>query len=99
MTLCQTDETREGKAGMKRFYLPTEIITGAGVFADLGAYAAKYGARALLVCGPHSLRASGRLDRALSLLHDAGLTTTLYDAVSGEPTLDLIQAGLDALGR
>jgi alcohol dehydrogenase class IV len=79
---------------MKRFYLPTEIITGPGVLADLGAHAARYGTRPLLVCGVHSLRAAGRLDRALALLRDAGLTPTLYDAVSGEPTLDLIQAGL-----
>jgi alcohol dehydrogenase class IV len=80
---------------MKRFYLPTEIITGAGTFAELGTHAAQYGARALLVCGANSLRASGQLDRALALLHDAGLATTLYDAVAGEPTLNLIQAGLD----
>jgi alcohol dehydrogenase class IV len=80
---------------MKRFYLPTEIITGAGAFDQLGAHAARYGSRALLVCGAHSLRSTGRLERAQEHLRDAGLTTTLYDAVSGEPTLDGIQTGLD----
>jgi alcohol dehydrogenase class IV len=80
---------------MKRFYLPTEIITGAGVLDELGSRAAQFGARAMLICGSNSLRASGRLDRALGLLRDAGLTVTLYDAVAGEPTLDVIQAGLD----
>jgi alcohol dehydrogenase class IV len=80
---------------MKRFYLPTEIVTGPGCFEELGKVAQPSGKRALLVCGASSLRASGRLDRARELLRDAGLTTTLCDAVAGEPTLDLIQAGLD----
>ena len=80
---------------MKRFYLPTEIVTGAGTFKELGAYAAQYGKRAMLVCGGKSLRSTGRLDHILDLLRAAGLTTTLYDAVTGEPTLNLIQAGLE----
>jgi alcohol dehydrogenase class IV len=80
---------------MKRFYLPTEIVTGTGTFGELGTYAARCGKRAMLVCGAHSLRRTGRLDRALEHLRAAGLATAVYDAVAGEPTLDLIQAGLD----
>jgi alcohol dehydrogenase class IV len=80
---------------MKRFYLPTEIVMGAGEFSELGHQAARYGTRAMLVCGSHSLRASGRLDQALELLQAAGLETTVYDAISGEPTLDMIHEGLE----
>jgi alcohol dehydrogenase class IV len=80
---------------MKEFYLPTTIVTGEGCFAELGSYTARYGQRAMLVCGSGSLRASGHLDRALDMLRTAGVATTLYDAVSGEPTLDMVQEGLD----
>ena len=85
---------RKGKS-MRRFYLPTTIVTGEGCFAELGKQAAGYGTRAVLVCGARSLRASGRLEQALADLREAGLTTTVYDAVSGEPTLDIVQEGLD----
>ncbi|MBN1136493.1 MAG: iron-containing alcohol dehydrogenase [Anaerolineae bacterium] len=86
---------------MGSFYLPTTIVTGPGCFQELGQHAARHavndtaGRRALLVCGAHSLRASGQFDRALGLLRGAGVQTTVYDAVSGEPTLDVVQAGLE----
>jgi alcohol dehydrogenase class IV len=54
-----------------------------------------FGKRLMLVCGARSLRASGQLDRALDLLRTAGTQTTVYDAVAGEPTLDVVQDGLD----
>ena len=80
---------------MREFYLPTRIITGIGCFESLGQHAARFGSRAMLVCGTHSLRASGQLDRARRLLQDAQMALVVYDAVTGEPTLDIVQAGLD----
>ena len=80
---------------MKEFYLPTQIVTGSGCFATLGKHVAPHGRRAMLVCGSKSLRASGHLEQALETLRAAEIVTTLYDAVSGEPTLDLVQEGLD----
>ena len=78
---------------MKQFYLPTRIVTGEGCFAGLGEHVAAYGQRAMLVCGSNSLRTSGQLDRALELLQDHNMV--VYDAVSDEPTLDIVQQGLD----
>ncbi|MBN1642137.1 MAG: iron-containing alcohol dehydrogenase [Anaerolineae bacterium] len=80
---------------MAQFYLPTRIIAGLGCFSELGLQAAPLGGRAILVCGARSLRASGNLDRALSALRDAEVEPIVYDAVSGEPTLEMVQAGLD----
>jgi alcohol dehydrogenase class IV len=79
---------------MGQFYLPTRIVTGNGCFAKLGRQVAEHGRRAMLVCGAGSLRASGRLDQALDLLREGGVETTLFDAVTGEPTLDVVQEGL-----
>jgi alcohol dehydrogenase class IV len=80
---------------MREFYLPTRIITGIDCFDSLGQRVAELGSRAMLVCGTRSLRASGQLHRAQRLLQDARTELVLYDAVTDEPTLDIVQAGLD----
>lgn len=84
---------------MLDYYLPTRVITGIGCLGALGERTLALGSRAMLVCGPHSLRASGQLDRARGLLQDAGVTVLIHDAVVGEPTLDIVQAGLDLARR
>ncbi len=80
---------------MKQFYLPTKVITGLGCFSQLAEVVRVYGQRALLVCGRTALRRSGILDRAMNDLQKAGVHTVLYDAVHGEPTLDVVQGAVD----
>ncbi len=84
---------------MKRFYIPTEIVTGLGCFAGLGRAAERYGQRALLVCGRTAMRQSGILDRAVTYLRQAGLEVQVYDAVAGEPTLEVVEGGLELARR
>lgn len=50
-----------------RFHIPTEVIFGRGVENEVGAVAAKYGTRALLVYGQGSVVRSGLLDRVRAL--------------------------------
>jgi len=80
---------------VKAFYLPTRIVTGEGCFGALAEYTSPLGQRVLLVCGANSLRRAGRLDQAVAALRSAGLAVTVYDAVAGEPTLDVVQQGID----
>jgi len=80
---------------MGEFFLPTRIVTGNGCFSRLGSLAAGYGQVALLACGASSLRASGGLDRALDSLNAAGVDVDVYDAVSSEPTLEIVQRGIE----
>jgi alcohol dehydrogenase class IV len=84
---------------MLEYYLPTRVISGVGCLGALGQRTVAFGSRAMLVCGTHSLRASGQLDRARGLLQEVDVTLVVYDAVAGEPTLDIIQAGLDLARR
>ena len=79
---------------MRTFYLPTEVITGRGCLAELGRVTARYGRRAMLVCGAHFARRSGLLDRALGLLRGPGVEVTVYDAVQGEADLATVEAGI-----
>jgi alcohol dehydrogenase class IV len=83
---------------MQRFYLPTEIITGRGCLNELGVVTARYGRRALLVCGAGHARRSGLLDRAVDLLRAADAQVTLFDRVAGEADLPLVEEGI-ALAR
>lgn len=83
---------------MQRFYRPTEIITGCGCLAELGRVSARYGHRVMLVCGLSSARRSGLLQRALELLCAEGLEVTVYDRVSGEADLAVVESGI-ALAR
>jgi len=75
------------------FYIPTRIIFGAGAFRQLGSQAAATGKRALLVTGKSSARASGLLDRALAVLGESGLETTVFDRVEPNPRSTTVDAG------
>ena len=78
---------------MRRFYLPTDIITGTGCFEQLGEVTSHYGDRALLICGTNAMRRSGTLDRALDILSRESISVVVYDAVAGEPTLPIVEKG------
>jgi alcohol dehydrogenase len=80
---------------VKQFYLPTRILSGLGSISGLAEVVKPLGQRALLVCGANALRRSGALDRTLDELHSAGIETAVFDAVRGEPTLDVVQAAVD----
>ena len=79
---------------MQRYYLPTEVITGCGCLAELGAVAARYGERVMVVCGQESARRSGVLGQALALLRGESLIATVFDGVAGEAVLPVVEAGI-----
>lgn len=84
---------------MDQFYVPTEIQLGRGALASLGALAARYGTRAMLVCGAGFARRSGLLERALDSLQHAGVAATVFDEVRGEANLGTVEAGIEAARR
>src|SRR5690606_40643302 len=52
--------------------------------------ARRCGARALLVTGARSAKASGALDAVSESLQEAGVEVVLYDRVGREPTLGMV---------
>jgi len=72
-----------------RFYLPTEIVAGAGCFEGLGNAVRRLGRRALLVGSPGR---QALLERAAALLASAGVEAALFAGVRGEPTLEVVEA-------
>jgi alcohol dehydrogenase class IV len=71
-----------------RFYLPTEIVTGAGCFGELGRLARRFGRRALII-GSRGRREL--LQQAARLLAASGIEPSVWAEVQGEPTLAAVE--------
>lgn len=79
------------------FDLPLNIIFGRGTFNEVGTQTGKYGTKALIVTGKQSTRQTGLLDRCLGLLHEAGLSTVVYDRVEQNPLITTVYKGAQLL--
>ena len=77
-----------------RFHIPTEVIFGKGVEAQVGEAAAKYGTRALLVYGKGSVVKSGLLSRVRASLEDAGIAVEEFGGAQPNPTLSHAEEGV-----
>jgi alcohol dehydrogenase class IV len=69
------------------------ILFGEGRVREAGELAASLGARALVVQG-----SGGRAERLLALLRESGVATTEL-RVAGEPTVDLVELGVERARR
>ena len=70
------------------FTAPPRVIFGPGALRQVGALAAGFGRRALVVTG----RDAGRAAPLLALLREHGVEATVFP-VAGEPTTDLVDQG------
>jgi alcohol dehydrogenase class IV len=77
------------------FRAPQIIHFGLGCLKKIGAEAARYGKRALLVTDP-SMQKAGYVSQALEHLKAAGVDASVYDQVTSEPTDKIVEAGLSA---
>lgn len=66
------------------FRSPPTIIYGKGTVTSVGEQAARFGKKAVLVCGKGSLRKSGVLDIIVSSLEKAGVSCAVYDRVGSD---------------
>ncbi len=79
--------------------VPPRIIFGPGTAGRLGEEAARFGRRLLLVTGRRALQASGMIDRILAPLSSAELDVIIFNEVPAEPTLEVVEAGLEKARR
>ena len=82
---------------MTEFYLPTQIVTGRGCLSQVGKLSARYGDRALLVCGSQTVHRGKIVQKTVDLLTSAGMRVELFARVNGEADLDMVAAGLACL--
>ncbi|OBW62795.1 MAG: alcohol dehydrogenase [Dehalococcoides mccartyi] len=76
------------------FDLSTRIIFGVGSISSLNHEASLLGRHALLVTGKGAVRRLGILERALFLLKEACIQTTLFDHVEPNPRSSTVDEGI-----
>lgn len=79
-----------------QFQLPVNLLFGRGRIGEIGAQAALYGKRALLVTGGGSARKSGLLDRVAGSLKAAGVEPVLFEGVPQNPLTATAEKGVRA---
>lgn len=81
------------------FLVPSKILFGPGCAGRLGEEAGVFGKKLLLFTGRYSLQASGMIDRILFPLRTAGLVVRIFNEVLPEPTLEVVESGLQTARR
>jgi len=76
------------------FSSPPLIRFGSGTFNQLGSLMRGLGRRAFIVTGARSLRLSGTYDRLISQLTKEGIEYFIYDRVTGEPDISMVEQGV-----
>nr|WP_302599623.1 iron-containing alcohol dehydrogenase [uncultured Cellulosilyticum sp.] len=76
------------------YYLPINLLFGAGRVGELGEEVSKYGKKALLVTGRNSTKKTGLLNRAIKLLEAADVEVVVFDQVSQNPLKSTVLEGV-----
>lgn len=77
------------------YHLPVNLLFGRGRIREIGALAASYGTKALLVTGQNSARKSGLLDRVTGYLSAAGVDAVVFDKVRQNPLTTTAEEGAE----
>lgn len=77
----------------KIFFVPNKILSGEGAINDIGAHLAGKGKKALLVTDKFMVQ-FGNAKKVTDALDKANLEYVIYDGVNGEPTDDMVAAGV-----
>ncbi|WP_108650949.1 iron-containing alcohol dehydrogenase [Dongshaea marina] len=76
------------------FIVPGKIFHGLGTFNKL---AELDGTKALIVTGKGSMKKAGFVDKAVELLHSAGIKSVVFDGVEADPSIETVMAGFDMM--
>lgn len=75
------------------YYLPVNLIFGAGKAEETGREAAKYGTKAMIVTGRGSTKRTGLLDRTKHLLAEEGMDVVIFDEAEPNPLASTVMRG------
>lgn len=80
---------------MAHFSIPEHVYIGKNALEEAFDLIAKLGAKAFIVTGKHTGKSSAAMEFK-SLLDKNGLSYVVFDNITGEPTVDMIEEGLSA---
>jgi alcohol dehydrogenase class IV len=84
---------REGNMNHFNYYLPVNLLFGAGRVSEIGKVTAQYGKKALIVTGQSSTKRTGLLDRVCGLLTDAGVEPLVFAEIEPNPLTTTVMRG------
>ncbi|MFB6117472.1 iron-containing alcohol dehydrogenase [Halosegnis sp.] len=87
------DDQQTATAEPRRFVAPDEVVVGRGAVTEIGPRMVDRGSRALIVTTEGGRERHG--ERVRESLKAAGLETVVYDAVTPDPTVATVEAGVD----
>lgn len=84
---------------MITYYNPVKILFGSGTLTDLGILLTKYevGKHILIVCGKKAMKKQGILQQVRTTIENEGKKAYIYDEVSSNPSIVLIEDAVDRL--
>jgi alcohol dehydrogenase len=82
-------------ASIAELHFPTRVVFGHDALGQVGALARGWSERALVVTDP-GMHATGLVDRLGELLRGSGVEPLVFDGVAPNPTVDHVEAGLQA---
>ncbi len=77
------------------YYMPVKLYFGEGKLEKVGELAKSLGKRALLVTGKESMKKLGITDKVIKLLEENLVNVILYDKISPNPTVEVVDEGAD----
>jgi len=81
------------------FENPTKIIFGQGQIRRIGAEAARFGGKILLVYGQGSIKKNGVYEQVMASLKENGLTVVEFSGVRSNPVLSHAVRGIEIAKR
>ena len=75
------------------FHLPTRVVFGAGTLARLGELLLELGVSRPLIVSDAGIVATGQVDRAASIVANAGLTASRFHGFDSNPDTRMVEAG------
>jgi alcohol dehydrogenase class IV len=81
---------------MYRFTLPRDLYHGKGAIEALKTLTGK---KAMILVGGGSMKRNGFLDKAESLLKEAGMEVQLFEGIESDPSVDTVMRGAEAMRK
>ena len=80
--------------GLQWFRVPRDVVFGTGTLEYVKQMK---GSKAFISLGKGSMKANGVLDKVIGYLKEAGIESTVFDGVEGDPSIETVYRGVEKM--